>query len=439
MSWTQPSTAILASNLRRTALALAMLCALTMLAMQSAQAQMFTVLHNFTGGQDGDSPLAGLAMDAGGNLYGTTSIGGRGVGTVFKLSYKGSGWIFTPLYAFEGVSDGASPSTGVVIASNGSLYGTTEYGGIQSCDRIYGGCGTIYSLGPAAHFSPNLFAPWTETVLYRFVGGSSGKFPSGVVLDQSGDIFGTAAQGGAAGCPPIGSCGTVFELTHSVGGGWTGSTIYTFTGGNDGGTPAGLIFDRDGNLYGTAGSGGYTGGNCRAQGCGVVYELMRSGSNWLEKTLYSFQGAGDGELPEGGLILDGSGNLYGTTAEAGLGGGTVFALTPSNGNWIFTVLYAFTDRGEPISSLAMDASGNLYGTTVVGGPFQKGSVFKLTPSNGSWTYMSLHDFTGGSDGGYPVSNVVFDVRGNLYGTASEGGNLSDCNGTGCGVVWEITP
>ncbi len=424
---------ILRSSLRTTVFALGLICALTLNAIQPVQAQVFSVLHNFTGGADGNSPLAGLTMDAGGNLYGTTSIGGRGVGTVFKLSYKGSGWIFTPLYAFEGVSDGANPSTGVVIATNGSLYGATEYGGIQSCDRIYGGCGTIYSLTPAAHFSPNLFAPWTETVLYRFVGGSSGKFPSGIVLDQSGDIFGTAAQGGAAGCPPIGSCGTVFELTHSVGGVWTESTIYAFTGGNDGGTPAGIIFDGDGNLYGTDGSGGYTGGNCRTYGCGAAYELMRSGSDWLEKTLYAFHGTGDGELPEGGLIFDSSGNLYGTTVEAGLGGGTVFELTPSNGNWVFSVLYAFTDRGEPTSSLVMDASGSLYGTTFVGGPYQKGTVFKLTPSNGSWTYASLHDFTGGSDGAGPVSNVVFDASGNLYGTASSGGAYGD------GVVWEITP
>jgi uncharacterized repeat protein (TIGR03803 family) len=165
----------------------------------------------------------------------------------------------------------------------------------------------------------------------------------------------------------------------------------------------------------------------------VVYELMRAGSNRLEKTLYTFQGTGDGDLPDGGLIFDSSGNLYGTTVEAGLGGGTVFELTPSNGNWIFTVQYAFTDRGEPMSSLAMDAAGNLYGTTVVGGPYQKGSVFKLTPSNGSWTYTSLHDFTGGSDGGNPVSNVVFDASRNLYGTASSGGAYGD------GVVWKITP
>jgi uncharacterized repeat protein (TIGR03803 family) len=424
---------ILRSSLRTTVFVLALFCVLTLTAMQPARAQTFSVLHNFTGGADGKSPLAGLTMDAGGNLYGTTNIGGRGVGTVFKLSYKGSGWIFTPLYAFEGVTDGANPFTGVVIASNGILYGATQYGGVQSCDPIYGGCGTIYSLTPAAHISGRLLAPWDETVVYRFIGGRSGQYPSGFVFDQSGDIYGTAAQGGDAGCPPIGSCGTLFELTPSDGGLWTESTIYTFTGGDDGGTPAGVIFDGSGNLYGADGSGGYTGGNCRTYGCGVVYELVRSGSNWLEKTLYTLQGTGDGKLPEGGLIFDSSGNLYGTTVEAGLGDGTVFELTPSNGNWIFTVLYAFTDRGEPMSSLAMDAAGNLYGTTVVGGPYQKGSVFKLTPSNGSWTYTSLHDFTGGSDGGYPVSNVVFDASGNLYGTASSGGAYGD------GVVWEFTP
>ncbi len=422
------------SSSRTVALALELICALTLVAMQPAQAQTFTVLHNFTGGADGESPDAGLTVGAGGNLYGTTANGARGGGTVFKLSYRGSGWIFTPLYAFGGGSDGKTPFTGVVFASNGSLYGATQYGGIPSCDPIDGGCGTIYGLTPAAHFSPNLFAPWAETVLYRFVGGSSGKYPSGIILDQSGNIYGTAGDGGAAGCPPIGSCGTVVELTSSEGGAWTESTIYTFTGGADGGTPgSGAILDGAGNLYGTAESGGYTGGNCHTYGCGVVYELVGSGSNWLEKTLYTFQGTGDGELPEGGLIFDSSGNLYGTTVEAGLGGGTVFELTPSDGNWIFTVLYSFTDRGEPMSSLAMDASGNLYGTTTVGGRYQKGSVFKLTPSNGAWAFTSLHDFTGGSDGANPVSNVVFDAGGNLYGTAFAGGAY------GYGVVWEIMP
>ncbi len=265
------------------------------------------------------------------------------------------------------------------------------------------------------------------------MGGSSGKYPSGIILDQSGNIYGTSSQGGAAGCFS-GSCGTVFELTRSARGIWTESTIYTFTGGNDGGSPGGVILDGAGNLYGTDELGGYTGGNCHPYGCGVVYELMRSGSTWLEKTLYTFQGAGDGANPSGGLIFDPAGNLYGTTTAAGgpSGGGTAFELTPSNGNWIFTVLYNFADRGEP-NGVARDASGNLYGTTGVGGPYGKGSVFKLTPSNGSWTYTSLHDFTGGSDGGFPTCNVVFDASGNLYGTAYAGGADE------YGVVWKITP
>lgn len=278
----------------------AILFAVVLVAAHSAQAQTFTVLHSFTGGADGESPDAGLTMDAGANLSGTTANGARGGGTVFKLSYKGSGWVFTPLYAFEGGSDGKTPFLGVIIGPNGTLYGTTQHGGIPHCDPIDGGCGTIYNLAPAAHVSPNLFGPWAETILYRFMGGSSGKYPSGIILDQSGNIYGTASQGGAAGCF-TGSCGTVFELTRSAGGIWTESTIYTFTGGDDGGSPGGVTLDGAGNLYGTDEVGGYTGGYCHPYGCGVVYELMRSGSNWLEKTLYTFQGTGDGALPWGGL------------------------------------------------------------------------------------------------------------------------------------------
>src|SRR5271166_2917290 len=168
-----------------------------------------------------------------------------------------------------------------------------------------------------------------------------------------------------------------------------------------------------------------------------------SGGVCTENVLYRFQDGSDGAVPFGGVIFDNSGNLYGSTLVHGLGGGgTVFELSPANGNWTFSLLYSFIGSGfGPAASLTMDAAGNLYGTTDKNGAFGAGTVFKLTPSGGSWKYTSLHDFTGGSDGGNPFSNVTFDANGNLYGRTSAGGDTSgDCQGlVGCGVVWEITP
>jgi uncharacterized repeat protein (TIGR03803 family) len=202
-----------------------------------------------------------------------------------------------------------------------------------------------------------------------------------------------------------------------------------------------VIFDSAGNLYGTTYSGG-------ANNCGTVYELSPSGSTWTETVLYSFQcgfGVPDGGAPVGGLIFDAAGNLYGTTNIGGTNnGGTVFELSPSGGgNWTFQVLYGLPYNGDfdfiyygPTGSLAMDAAGNLYGTGLMDGASGSGNVFKLTPSNGSWIYTDLYDFRG-PEGAYPWGDVVLDAHGNLYGTASAGGE-NQCNGNGCGVVWEVT-
>jgi uncharacterized repeat protein (TIGR03803 family) len=176
---------------------------------------------------------------------------------------------------------------------------------------------------------------------------------------------------------------------------------------------------------------------------GTVFQLTLSMSGWTENVLYSFQGGSDGSLPDGGLLFDQSGNLYGTTSDYGSGGGgTAFELTPSNGSWTLNAVYGFSGTSGngcgPKGALLMDGAGSLYGTTYCDGANNAGSVFKLTYSGGSWTYTSLYDFIGGSDGGYPISNVVSDANGNLYGTTSAGGTGSACSG-GCGVVWEITP
>jgi len=407
----------------KTALSLAVTLALTVFATGAAQAQTYNVLYTFSGRADGADPEAGLTMDRAGNLYGTTSLGGYyDFGTVFKLSNRGSGWVFNNLYSFQGLSDGGYPQARVTIGPDGSFYGTTS--------GSYDGGGTVFNLRPPATACKTSLCDWTYTVLYSFTGGpSDGDEPTAeVVFDQVGNLYGTTVGGGLESCPGMyGGCGVVFKLAPSNGG-WTESVPYKFTKQGGYNPTAGVIFDKEGNLYGTAQAGG-------ASNFGVVFQLTPSGSGWTEKILHSFGcSVGDGLFPLAGLILDGSGNLYGATYGGGSGGGgTVFELSPSDGNWTFSVLYSFTGIGGPLGSLAMDAAGTLYGTTEDDGAYGWGSVFKLTPSNGGWAYTSLHDFTGGKDGGNPVSNVIFDANGNLYGTASAGGSQK------WGVVWEITP
>jgi len=426
------------------ALAIATVFALTVVLTQSAQAQTLKVLHNFTGGGDGFYPWAGLTMDQAGNFYGTTSAGGRGDGVVFRLSQRGSGWVFNPLYTFAGGNDGANPFARVVFGPDGSLYGTTSYGGGDGCGGS--GCGTVFQLKPYPTACKTALYGWQETVLYRFTGGSDGSTPElgDLIFDQAGNIYGTTALGGYQGgsCSNYGGCGVVFELTPSNGG-WTEKVLYSFTGGSDGAIPlAGLIFDNVGNLYGTTIYGGNL--DCFAPyGCGTVFQLTPSGSGWTANVLYTFQGGNDGQSPYAGLVFNQAGDLYGTTVTGGQGGGgTAFELTSSKGMglWTFTLIYGLSagDGDGPVGTLVVDAPGNLYGTTAADGLFQWGSVFKLAPSNGGWTYTSLHDFTGGSDGGGPFGNVTFDANGNLYGTAENGGSSQNCSG-GCGVVWEITP
>jgi uncharacterized repeat protein (TIGR03803 family) len=403
------------------------------LTLVSAQAQTFTVLHSFSGGEDGANPLAGVNIDRAGNLYGTASLGGLGYGTVYKLANQGSGWVLNPLYQFAGGSDGFYPEARVTIAADGTLFGTTFYGGTNQVACLQGDvqtCGTVFQLRPPASVCKTALCPWTETQIFLGNTFPSFFFPTfgDIVFDHAGNLYGAALQGGNRG-----GAGGVFELTPSDGS-WTETSILELgragTGGSD--PFAGVILDSAGNLYGTtAGTFGVSN-----YPYGTVYELSPSGSGWTVSLLHQFQNGSDGSFPKADLIMDALGNLYGTTSNGGSGsGGTVFELTPSQGGWVFSVLYSFTapiSRG-PWSPVLMDAAGNFYGTTLAGGAFQQGSVFKLTHSDGGWTYTSLHDFTGGSDGRSPYGHLIFDTNGNLYGTAGWGGS------TGNGVVWEITP
>jgi len=386
----------------------------------AAPASIFSVLHTF-GESDGAAPEAGLTMDRSGNLYGTTDAGGtQGDGTVFKLTNHSGSWIFTSLYSFQ-FSGGANPLAPVTIASDGTLFGTTSYGGNDF--------GTVFRLHPPAAFCRSVDCAWGEQTIYVSPGGTN---PAGfgygaLVFDATGNIYGTSSVGGTH------QIGTVFELTSS-GGHWSESTLYNFGSQNqDGSDPlSGVIFDNSGNLYGTTANGG--GANA-----GTVYEISPSGGSWTENILHSFAGS-DGQYPMGGLMLDGVNKLYGTTIDGGAnGGGTVYQLTKSDGAWSYGLIYSFPAFGggyssSPAGSLIMDAAGNLYGTALAGGR-GAGSIFELTPSNGGWIYTELYEFTNGNDGAKAWGSLVFDSAGNLYGTAQ-------CANGNCGqsgTVYKLTP
>ena len=417
------------------------------------------VLYSFQGGttfsagnSDGGKPLAGLITDSSGSFYGSTWIGGtgncsnknmpNGCGTIFKLT-KGSNGSYaeTVLYSFQGgTADGYYPEAGLIMDSSGNLYGTTTYGG--TCNSS-GGCGTVFKLTKGTNGS------YTESVLYSFQGVAiDGATPdAGLIMDSSGNLYGTTTYGGT-GNSAMGY-GTVFKLTTGTNGSYTESVLYSFQDGTaDGQWPqAGLVTDSSGNLYGTTYSGGS--GDCLDAGiligCGTVFKLTPGSSgSYTESLLHSFQGgAADGASPEAGLIMDNSGNLFGTTFSGGPAvTGTVFKLAPgSGGSYTESVLHIFSDAGvpdggSPSAGLIIDSNGNLYGTTQSGGSAISigGTVYKLTAgSSGSYTESVLYSFPGPSnDGDGPFSGLLMDSSGNLYGTTTYGGT------SGAGTVFEIT-
>ncbi|MGA2003809.1 MAG: choice-of-anchor tandem repeat GloVer-containing protein [Terriglobales bacterium] len=389
---------------------------------RSSRAQALTVLYTFTGGTDGVGPYAGVALDGQGNLYGETVYGGdsrcakQGCGTLFKLTQGGTE---TVLYRFpSGVK--AQPVGGLTWDTEGNLYGTTQ--GFNAVD----GGGGVFELENGINL----------TWLHIFLPSADVYFPNGVVMDVDGNLYGATSEGGAE------DGGIVFKVTPRR----KETVVYNFAGGSDGRIPeGGLIWDAQGNLYGTTVGGG--GFGCQdIGGCGTVFKVTPRGT---ETVLYRFAGGVDGALPVAALVMDEQGNLYGTTQNgggtgclfnSGVGCGTVFKLTPGGTE---TVLYAFTggaDGANPWAGLAIDAQGNLYGTTNQGGVgcqgYGCGTVFMLTPSGRETV---LYRFTGGADGAYPSAGLIFDAQGNLYGTAPYGGNSSCNRGSGCGVVFKLTP
>jgi uncharacterized repeat protein (TIGR03803 family) len=343
------------------------------------------------------------------------------------LKRAGSGWLLNVLRNFQGGSDGANPVSGVTLGPGGVLYGTTEAGGDQACG-IGGGCGTLYSLRPLAQAVANAQAPWTETVLYRFQGGTDGAVPKygSLVFDPGGSFYGTTLYGGVAGCGGAG-CGTVYELSPT-GNSWTESVLHSFNPNIDGSRPlGGIIRDQYNDLYGVTSVGNET-----------FFTLQPNGNNaWTYYNVQQFTDSVGCNVNTSLLLDPNTFNFYGVAQGCGpsgpSAGGTVF-------NWFYGFnppVYDFGFTRAPVTApegpIIEDAAGNFYGVSFSGGPSQRGCVYKLTYSRGSWVYSELYDFTGGSDGEGPVGNLVMDAKGNLYGVTSGGGSKSG------GVIFEITP
>lgn len=384
--------------------------AFSMLLTLPSQAQTEKIIYSFSGGTDGLSPAGGVVLDSNGNLYGVTEGGGaNAAGTVFKLSPNSTGtWTKTVLYSFDPAhGDVYYPVSNLVFDANGNLYGISWQGGTHYA-------GGIFELSPGSN------GTWNEKIAYSFAGGIDiVSAQSLLTIDGAGNLFGYHYA----------VYGSIFELQAGSNGTWTEKILHTFSGGNDGTAQYGgqLSIDSAGNLYGQASNGPHD--------FGIVFELVPGANGgWTEKILHTFRGGADGSAGVGSPVLrDANGNLFGASTW------NVFELTPnSNGTWTEKVLHTFiggSDGAYPESGLTMDASGKLYGTTNEGG-VHKGTVFELTPgTNGTWTENILHRFTPtGGDGVSPFSlTLAMDKQGNLYGTTLSGGTSN------FGVVFEVTP
>jgi len=399
------------------ALVIAVLALAVFMPFAGAQAKD-RILHSFAGGNsDGANPMAGLVIDNAGNLFGTTYYGGpNNGGTIFEVARGG---VESVLYAFTGGNDGGGPQDKLIMDAKGRLYGTTVFGGKSEPGGA--GAGTVFVL----KFLKAL-KEWVDTAIWIFGGEPDGGTPyAGVAMGGRGNhdpgaatanLYGTTYYGG------VYNYGAVFKVTTKG----KEAVLYSFTGGSDGSGPgAGVIIDAKGNLYGTTESGG-------ASGYGTVFKITPKGK---ETVLHSFTIAGgDGGYPYGDLIMDAAANLYGTTGGGGVNyDGTVFKMTPAGKE---TVLYSFGGGGDgniPKAGLIMDGQGNLYGTTYYGGSdanggYGYGTVFKLTPKGAETV---LHAFASGSDGAFPQATLVIDKKGSLYGTTGQGGASND------GTVFEV--
>jgi uncharacterized repeat protein (TIGR03803 family) len=424
-------------------------------------------LWNFTAGTDGASPRGDLIVDAAGNLYGTTSVGGsHGAGSVFMAtpSATGSGLgSETTIYDFTGGADGSLPTGGLVADSSGALYGTTSLDGA-------GLAGTVFRLMPPATAG----MPWLETTLWSFGSGTDGRNPVGtLVFDSSGALYGTAMYGGSKGY------GVVFKLTPQAGGSgaWQEQVLWNFTGKADGANPvAAVTVNAAGAVFGTAKAGGKS-------GAGTVFELSSAGGKWSETTLWNFTGGADGSSPSGTLLSDGNGGFYGSAEfggpvnpncnqarypyygqpnsesapaagaayvpPGGNGCGLIFDLVPPAAGktaWTETIVYQFTggpDGANPAAGLVQAQSGALYGLNTQYGETFWGTLFELippSPDSGPWALIPVAAFNGKDEGFYPRGTPLFGFAGRLYGTTSVGGKYwTHVSNYGYGTVFSSTP
>ena len=327
------------------------------------------LLHSFnSNGKDGFNPTASLILDAAGNLYGTTSLGGsHSGGTVFELSPQPGGGQFSEriLHNFTpGLTDGSNPIAGLVFDAAGDLYGDTVAGGAHNN-------GVVFELTPVSGGHS-----WSEKLIHAFDGHGGGAIPFGtLVFDPAGNLYGTTQDGG------IQNNGIVFKLSPTLSGPWTETVLHSFTGGpTDGSAPeAGVTFDSAGNLYGTT----YGGGTFEY---GTVFKLSPNGDgSWSESFVHYFDSVPPDGYSVNSVIVDASGNLYTTTAEGGeYAYGTVIEFSLGGGSWNEITLHSFNyagtnDGDTPKAGLIFDAAGNLYGTTQHGGRYNEGTVFKVTP------------------------------------------------------------
>jgi uncharacterized repeat protein (TIGR03803 family) len=356
----------------------------------------------------------------------------------------------TVIHNFTNSPDGSLPNASVAI-SKGMVYGVTPFGARAGG---FTGSGLVFGLTPPSGGRGS----WTETLVHSFGANSGGVIPQGrLISDAQGALYGTTNEGGTNSC----LCGTVFKLTppSPPGKAWTRSTLYSFTGADGSAPEGGMTFGPEGVLYGTTYSGG--------AGNGVVFRLTPPAvgkTRWTEATLTLFSGeTANGAVdahPRGRLIID-KGVIYGTNTGGAYGGGTVFKLTPpAKGKtaWTETILFAFKsgkEGGDPEGGLIMDAAGDLYGMTEKGGikncppnsafiPNGCGVIFKLTPAGTGtlWKETILHSFRGGADGANPLGELAIDTKGNLYGTTSNGG-VHGCTISGvlygCGTIFKLAP
>jgi uncharacterized repeat protein (TIGR03803 family) len=382
-------------------------------------------------------PQGALLEDSAGNLFGTTRGGGTyGVGTVMELSppsVSGGAWTLTTLYSFIPYgSGGYVPMSDLVRDQAGAFYGTFFSGGDPTCN-----CGGVYKLVPPAQSG----GAWTESMLYAFKGNSDGRLPvqtAALALTKSGTLYGVTSRGGTW------DSGVLYQLTTKNGKTYSESVLYSFGDLADASTPSGpILLDSSGNLYGVTSLGG-------AFNQGTLYKFVPAANGQLatESLLYSFGGSTTtGSYPDGNLVFDVGGDIYGVTNGGGdaAGDGVVYMLTPTKTTWTESVLFSFTtDTGtNPVGGLSWNHKTNqLYGTTSSQNmhPAGDGTIFKLSPpavKGGTWTQATLFQFTYRVNGGYPTGAVTLDSKtGTLYGTAISGG-IEGCD-LFCGVVWQIT-